>query len=261
MKPPAAPPLASAHRRRLRQMWRSAGWPCQDSIELELLAAGLLERLRDDAGRETLRVTDGGVQLLAATLQRNRAAFDAHEALVGRVLREMQRAGRIAWRGLSLRAPPVQAEGPRVWPMVMPDVFSIRHTTQEDHVEPVVHEVKVRRADLLADVRKPAKRSAYLGLASQCWYVLKAGVGSADDVPEPCGVMLAHETGFEVLRPAARRAMRLPLATWMALARAGAEPPAEDDGQAWLGDDSPDLPGRNRDGNPQTRSPPPGPRT
>ena len=46
-----------------------------------------------------------------------------------------------------------------------------------------MHEVKVRRADLLADVRKPAKRSAYLGLASQCWYVLKAGVGSADDTP------------------------------------------------------------------------------
>ena len=56
--------IGAVHRRRLRQMWRSAGWPCQDMVELELLAAGLLERQRDEAGRETLRVTDAGVQLL-----------------------------------------------------------------------------------------------------------------------------------------------------------------------------------------------------
>jgi hypothetical protein len=46
-------PLTASHRRRLRQMWRSAGWPFQDLIEVELLAAGLLERLRDAAGRES----------------------------------------------------------------------------------------------------------------------------------------------------------------------------------------------------------------
>lgn len=254
--------IGAVHRRRLRQMWRSAGWPCQDMVELELLAAGLLERQRDEAGRETLRVTDAGVQLLAATLQRNRAAFDAHEALVERVVREMQRAGRIVWRGLSLRAPPAGPRtgvetpvetpadagagltavesaadpGPRVWKMAMPDVFSIRHTTVEDYVEPIVHEVKVRRADLLADLRQASKRAAYLGLSSQCWYVLKAGIGTADDVPEPCGVMLAHESGFEVLRAASRRAMRLSLGSWMALARANAEPAPDDNGQGWLGE-------------------------
>ena len=228
--------LSAAHRRRLRQLWRSAGWPCHDGIELELLAAGLLERLRDDAGRETLRVTDAGVRLLAATLQHNRAAFDAHEALVARVVREMQRAGRLAWRGLRLRAPPVAPDGPRVWPTAMPDVFSIRHTTVEDHVEPIVHEVKVRRADLLADLRQGPKGPAYLGLASQCWYVLKAGIAQADEVPPECGVMVAHAQALEVLRPAPRRALRLPLATWMVLARSDAEPAPDDDGQAWLGD-------------------------
>ena len=232
----AGPPLSAAHRRRLRQVWRSAGWPCQDLLEVELLAAGLLERRLDDAGRETLRVTDEGVQVLAATLMKNRAAFDAHEALVGRVVAEMQRAGRLVWRGLSLRAPPVAADGPRVWPVVLPDVFSIRHTTVEDFVEPIVHEVKVRRADLLSDLRNPAKRAAYLGLASQCWYVLQAGIGSADDVPPECGVMIAHPHALDVARPAPRRAMRLPLGTWMSLARADVVPPPDDDGQALLGD-------------------------
>ena len=232
--------LTAHHRRRLRQLWRSAGWPCHDGIELELLAAGLVERLRDDAGRETLRVTDAGVQVLAATLQRNRRAFDDHEALVARVVLAMQRAGRLAWRGLRLRAPPVAAEGPRHWPVAMPDVFSIRPSSVEDYVEPVVHEVKVRRADLLADLRRDAKRAAYLGLASQCWYVLKAGIADADEVPPECGVMVAQAQGLDVLRPAPRRAMRLPLATWMALARANAEPPPEDEAQAWLGDSAGD---------------------
>jgi len=209
-------------------------------IEVELLAAGLLERVRHDAGRETLRVTDAGVTLLAATLCKNRAAFDAHEALVARVVREMQRAGRVVWRGLRLRVPPLDAEGPRVWPSAMPDVYSIRHTTVEDHVEPIVHEVKVRRADLLSDLRNPAKRAAYRAMASQCWYVLEAGIGVVDEIPLDCGVMFAHAGAdggaLEVARPAPRRALRLPLATWMALARNDAERALDDDAQAWLGD-------------------------
>jgi hypothetical protein len=35
-----------------------------------------------------LRVTDAGIAVLAETLQRNRAARDAHEALVERIARE-----------------------------------------------------------------------------------------------------------------------------------------------------------------------------
>jgi hypothetical protein len=91
-------------RRRLREVWRSAGWPWQDELEAELLAAGLLERLGDAAGRETLRLSDAGVQALAASVQASRRALDAHEALVARVALEMHRAGRIVWRGLSLPA-------------------------------------------------------------------------------------------------------------------------------------------------------------
>src|ERR1700754_532873 len=106
--PPPVPPihasLTGVHHRRLREVYRSAGWPCQDPLEVELLAAGLIERVRSPLGHETLRVTDAGIALLAQTLQRNRARRDLHEELVERVAREMTRAGRLAWRGLSLRA-------------------------------------------------------------------------------------------------------------------------------------------------------------
>ncbi|HSI58670.1 MAG TPA: hypothetical protein VLA16_14020 [Ideonella sp.] len=242
--------LAAVHRRRLREVWRSAGWPCQDLVEVELLAAGLLERLRDTGGRETLRVTDAGIAVLAATLQANRASRDAHEALVLRVATEMQRAGRIAWRGLSLRAPvagvlagPDGSELPTTrWAIAMPDVYSIRHTTVEAYVAPVVHEIKVRRADLLGDLKRPAKGEAYRALCSECWYVIRAGIGRADEIPEAYGVMAAHPLaggeGFgalEVLRPAPRRAFALPFSVWMALARATPLPGGDADAQALLG--------------------------
>jgi len=241
--------LTALHRRRLRDIWRSAGWPCQDMVEVELLAAGLLERVRDDAGRETLRVTDAGITVLAATLHGNRAARDAHEALVARVALELQRAGRIAWCGLSLRARVADVNHPKGerWQMAMPDVFSVRHTSVAGYLQPEVHEIKVRRADLLSDLRRPAKCEAYLGMAGACWYVLAEGIAEADEVPPDCGVMVAHGQDFasiEVLRSAPVRAMAgetgLPFAVWMALARATPVPRA-DDPQRSLGEPSGDA--------------------
>lgn len=223
--------MQTIHRRRLREIWRSAGWPCHDMVEVELLAAGLLERVRDGSGHETLRVTDSGVALIAQTLQRNRAARDAHESLVERVAREMTRSGRIAWRGLSLRAKVGEA-----WAMAMPDVYSVRNTSVEDYLEPVVHEIKVRRADLLADLKRDCKRAAYLQLCGECWYVIRAGIAEPDEIPVECGVMVAGETTFEVARPAPKRALRLPFHAWMVLARA--TPLAgwqHDESQGWLG--------------------------
>ena len=110
----------------------------------------------------------------------NRAALSAHEALVEQVAREMTRAGRIAWRGLGLRArlPPKNEGEPPRWCMARPDVFSIRNTSVEAYAQPVVHEIKVRRADLIADLRKPDKRAAYLDLGGECWYDADANASS-----------------------------------------------------------------------------------
>ena len=278
---PADVAIGTAHRRRLRALWRSAGWPFQDLIEAELLAAGLLCRDRDNAGRDTVRLTDAGVAELARSVQRNRASRQAHEDLVARVAREMQRAGRVVWRGLALRArvgdsglsasaagaaaatlpaggglasahtdsptnPPAlsaadatddAAEAGR-WLIAMPDVYSIRHTTVEDYLSPVAHEVKVHRADLLSDLRQPCKGEAYRWLAGECWYVIREGIARPDEIPEVYGVLVASAHGpLEVARPAPQRAMKLPFAVWMSLARATPEPP-DDDAQLPL--DAPD---------------------
>ena len=251
----AAARLSALHLRRLRDIWRSAGWPCRDNIELDLLAAGLLSRCFDAQGRETLRPSDAGIAALAAKRQRHQAALGAHEALVQQVALQQQQAGRLVWCGLSLRAPLEAAALPvdlpaepatepdaaapllppaTTWAIAMPDVFSIRHTTVEAYTEPIAHEIKVSRADLLSDLRRPAKAAAYRALASQCWYVIRRGIAQVDEIPPLYGVVLADEHGLETVRPAPARAMKLPFSVWMALARATAQPPLADDTQTLI---------------------------
>jgi len=265
LAPPAADPpgpaIGTTHRRRLRDVWRSAGWPCQDVIEAELLAAGLLERREDAAGRLSVRVSDAGMQVLAQTAERNRAARSAHEDLVGQVATALARDGRIAWRGLALRARVSDDTGQPRWQMAMPDVYSVRHTSVAAYLQPVVHEIKVRRADLLADLRRPAKRAAYLQMAGALYYVLAEGIAEAAEIPPECGVLVARRPTLplsrgpgpdadeadsapmrlELLRPAPTRALPheagLPFAVWMALARATPVAQASDP-QLWLGADA-----------------------
>ncbi len=240
--PPAA--LGKIHARRLREIYRSAGWPCQDLVEIELLAGGLLQRVARPAGHETLRVTDAGISYLAATLVRNRSALSAHEALVERVACEMVRAGRITWRGLGLRAqlPPLEQGGRIRWCIARPDVFSIRNTSVAEYVDPVVHEIKVRRSDLLGDLKRPDKRAAYLDLGGECWYVLGCDakgrpIAEADEVPAECGVMQVEGSCLRVLRAAPRHSRQtLPFGVWLALAKATPLGGLRDDEQGLLGD-------------------------
>lgn len=262
---PAPLTLGVHHHRRLREIHRGAGWPCLDMLEVELLAAGQIERLRTTDGHETLRVTDAGIATLARVFAHHKAARSPHEALVGQVAQAMARAGRLAWCGLRLRARvptwcpeggdvpapaplfEVEAEAGReddpgvghAWVVACPDVFSIRRSTVEAYLEPVVHEIKVSRADLLGDLKKPAKRAAYLDMAGACWYVLGQDargrpIGGPHEVPPECGVLQLEAGKLVVAREAPRRAVaRLPLHVWMALAQAG--PPWREEEGAQMG--------------------------
>lgn len=260
-----ATPLGRIHSRRLREVYRSAGWPCQDVPEIELLAAGMLQRVCSPTGHETLRVTDIGIAWLAQAAAQNRLAMSKHEALVAQVASVMVRAGRIAWRGLGLRAKllplddggagvlkhPVLHESseataptpqrPARWCIARPDVFSIRNTTVEAYADPIVHEIKVHRSDLLGDLRRPDKRAAYLDLGGQCWYVLGADakgrpIGDASEIAVECGVMVIEGGQLVVARAAPQQARRpLPFALWLALAKATPVAGLHEDEQALLG--------------------------
>ncbi|MFM9899544.1 MAG: hypothetical protein ACKVOT_00885 [Polaromonas sp.] len=228
MSPCDAPTLKLGrfHAKRLREVYRSAGWPCLDTVEVELIAAGLLERTTEPSGHDKVRVSARGIAHLAQCIQGNRHNRSAHELLVERVGQEMLRDGRVVWTGLSLRAGLPSADGQRLrWKMCRPDVFSIRNTTVASYVEPIVHEIKVSRADLLGDLKSEDKRKAYLEVGGQCWYVLGCDgrgrtIGQADEVPPECGVIIAEPDRLHVARNAAKTTARdLPFAIWMALAK------------------------------------------
>ncbi len=222
--------LKKVHARRLREIYRSAGWPCLDIVEIELLAAGLLERLTDPGGHERVRVTDLGIHYLAAAAQSNRGSLNAHNELVHRIAQNLLRDGRLVWTNLSLRAKVnvnVDVDGGEgQWKYCMPDVFSIRNSSVQAYLEPVVHEIKVSRADLLGDLKRPEKRQAYLELGGQCWYVLGRDakdrpIAKADEIPVECGVMQVVGDTVDILRMAPKRPFRqLPFGVWMTLAKA-----------------------------------------
>ena len=223
------PALKRVHAKRLREVYRSAGWPCLDIVEVELLAAGLLERVTNSGGLESVRVTDAGIQYLAGAVHNNRQAFSAHDKLVDKVAQTMALDGRLVWTGLSLRAqlPPIDEEQPKArWKMCMPDVFSIRNSSKQEYLEPIVHEVKVSRADFLGDLKLVDKRNAYLDVGGQCWYVLGCNangkpIGEPDEVPVECGLMVFVNGKLEVVRMAPKKeAKGLPFSVWMALAKA-----------------------------------------
>ena len=219
--------LKKIHARRLREMYRSAGWPCLDVVEIELLAAGLMERLQEDGGHERLRVTDAGIQFLAGAAMVNRQAKDAHEGLVDRIAQDMLKEGRLVWTNLSLRAKvTLEDQEDGLWKYCMPDVFSIRNSSVQSYLEPIVHEIKVSRADLLGDLKRPEKRAAYLELGGQCWYVLGRDakdrpIAQPDEIPAECGVIQWDQDKLEIVRVAPKRQFNhLPFGVWMALAKA-----------------------------------------
>jgi hypothetical protein len=229
------PRLTRKHLTRLRAIYRSSGWPCRDPLEVDLIVSGLVQAERDAQGRETLHLTPAGLQALADAHASNRANRSAHDELVLQVAQHMQQQGRIAWTQLALRA---QVDG--LWTQAIPDVFSIRHTTVEAYLEPVVHEIKVSRADLLGDLKRPEKRASYLAMASQVYYVLGLNgkgqpIGEADEVPAECGVVVATSMGLEIVRVAPKQPFtELRFDMWMALARAAPLPPVHVEGQGLL---------------------------
>ena len=279
--------LHRSHRTRLMQVWRSAGWPCRDGIEIDLLAARLVALQATADGRETLQLTEAGIAWLAEARQSGLRALSSHDRLAQRFAEQhLLAGGRIVWRELSLRAPvllepaaastapadsatlaaervadlnaaalavappslpltvmaglwdgkeedlvqgsdaaqPADRPARQRWRMARPDLFSVRNTSVEAYLQPMVHEIKFSRADLLSDLRHAAKRQAYEWLCESCYYVFPAHIAKPEEIPLRFGVWVLHggvdDGHFELLRPARHASCKLPFAVWMALCKA-----------------------------------------
>lgn len=89
-----------------------------------------------------------------------------------------------------------------------------------------MHEIKVSRADLLGDLKRPEKREAYLDVGGQCWYVLgcdskERPIAGPNEIPLECGVMFFQNNQLEITRIAPKRTVsNVPFWVWMELAKA-----------------------------------------
>jgi hypothetical protein len=274
--PSTALPIALTrfHRTRLMQIWRSAGWPCKDGLEIDLLAAGLVALHTAADGCETLKLTDEGIRTLAVARQRSVRSLSGHDRLAQKFAAQLLAAGRIVWTELSLRAviegaaaPATAQAGPplphptlpplwsddttpaaraaaNVWRMARPDLFSVRNTSVPAYLQPMVHEIKYSRADLLSDLRHDAKRQAYQWLCEECYYVFPEGIAEPEEIPEHFGIWVLRggldDGRFELLRPARHAQCTLPFAVWLALCKATPLRPDDEAAQAQLG--GPELP-------------------
>jgi prolyl oligopeptidase len=215
--------MDAKHLRRLRELWRSGGWPYRDTIELELLALGLVEEVSpsDPARLCQIRVSRAGIEQLHRALEHHRSARSRHAELVDKTAQWLLAQDRLVFREFSCLG--LGGEG---WRKRRPDLFSVRYTTREAMLCPQIHEIKVNRSDLLADLARPDKGLSYTQMAGQCWYVLgngskKCPIADPSEVPERFGVLLDSANGLVVARaPPPRRANGLGFPVWMALARA-----------------------------------------
>ena len=240
------------HLVRLMNLYRSAGWPSRDAVEIELLSANLIRVSIANTGHETLRLTHAGMKVLVEARERGRRSATSHDRLAQRMGQHLMESGRVVWRELSFRAqwrqgaesdacslhpedyglpfagdmPGAISGSPKKnkWRLARPDVFSIRNTSVEDYLHPMVHEVKFSRADLLADLRNTAKRLCYQWLCCECFYVFPRGVAEEHEIPKEFGAWVLHgaiEDGhLELLRPAPCSPCKLPFTVWLTLAKA-----------------------------------------
>lgn len=204
--------LSRRHYQRLRFYWRGrkgqGGASRTDAIDLDLAARGWIAR-RDDSSVVYFQITPDGERELAAETRREVERRQPHHELGGRLAAWLRDAKRITWENIELRVE-VERGGQIGYDYVRPDVFSLACTYQEKSISPAIHEVKVSRADFLADLAKPEKREGYMPLAERFFYAAPQGMIDPREIPDGCGLVEEIGTGdFKVAKQAPRRKVSL----------------------------------------------------
>ncbi len=200
--------LSRKHYTRLRWYFRAPDGAASlaDNDDLDLAALGLIERKEYFGGAVFFRITQKGQQALAEENSREIERRSPHHELAHRLAEWLRSQGRITWENIELHID-LESGGRQ---SVRPDVFSLVTTLNPEKISPVVHEVKVSRADFLADIAKPEKRAGYAKIAEMVYYVAPAGIIHPSDVPPGCGLVLEHDAGnFEVVTKVKRAKAKL----------------------------------------------------
>ena len=205
---PASIELTRKHYAMLRLYWhnRSAGASSHgDGIALDLTAAGLLEKLGSN-GFLHLRITQAGIEALHAESQREKERRRPHHDLADRLAEWLRQSGRMTWTNIEFST---SLEDGRKQ-IVRPDVFSMVPSYSVERINPMVHEVKVSRADFLADMAKPEKREGYEAFSEVMYYASPPGIIDAGELPPGVGLVVESAPGqFSITKKPKRRKVEL----------------------------------------------------
>lgn len=198
--------LSRKHYSRLRYFWQGRGQgvtSLADTVDLDLVAAELIVRIERPFGGAYFSITPAGEKELAVEKEREIERRRPHHDLAGRLAAWLRDQGRVTWENIELMT--TMVDGQRQ--AIRPDVFSMAATYDEKRINPCVHEVKISRADFLADIAKPEKRAGYAKVAEVTYYAAPAGMIDANEVPAECGLVVEIEIGsFKIMkRPKKKR--------------------------------------------------------
>ncbi len=199
--------LSRKHYVRLRQYWQAGPLGLAstgDGIALDLCAAGYLEAM--ERAVLHLRITQAGIEGLHAESLREKARRQPHHDFAERLADWLQDAGRKTWTNIEFKVD-LEGGGRRA---VRPDVFSMACTLTPERINPAVHEVKVSRADFLADLANPEKRGGYAALAEVIYYAAPEGIIDPSELPAAVGLVLETIDGhFRVAKKPVRSPVQL----------------------------------------------------
>lgn len=87
------------------------------------------------------------------------------------------------------------------------DAFAFNLYPSKKHWR-VAYEIKVSRADFLSELNKPEKRAFGFEISNEFWYVVAPGVAKPEEVPQGCGLLVAHGSKLVRALPALQRDAR-----------------------------------------------------
>ena len=160
-----------------------------DGIDLDLIVLGLAATIDNGISRAAvITVTQAGLRHLSECRQAVIQAQRPHHELGRRLALHLQVKGLHTWENVEFANP--SWSQPRLWGVVRPDVFACMPALKAKGAAPAVYEVKVRRADFLADLANASKRNAYSDLAEAVYYCCPEGLIKTSEVPDGCGLLI-----------------------------------------------------------------------
>lgn len=211
-------PLKSVHYKRLRFIFQRGRPIYVDSlktVDLDLIAAGLVEKIVNESGHGgSLRVglLPDGERALKDRLESVRAVCDIHHSLGSRLahwLRESK--GCMTWENIAFSNGELRTYADDEWTDVRLDVVSCALTPTVRLAKVEAFEVKVSMADFRADLANARKVRASRDIAEAAWYCTPAGLVQAEQLPAGFGLVWESAPGkFDVIKRPKRKKGFLP---------------------------------------------------